>query len=287
MRTQLGLKRLRGQSGRDGKTEQARRNIRLILACVGLAVLTAFFVYQLQMRQDADLRWLVQQSAQAAAQDSIQTDGQEGARATREDASSDAAPSDVVSSDAAPPDIAPSNVSSPDVSSPDVAPSDAIQVASVRLAVPLSKQLPLLTTGCEATATAMMLQYAGASLTKLDVANEMPYSSDPSTGFVGNPFTGSGFTIYPQALTRLVRTQLGSAVDLSGTTLDDLRGFLQEGKPVCCWIADDQGYVHCVVVTGYEGDTFYLNDPLNGSTSMTAAALDHIWANNARRALSY
>jgi uncharacterized protein YvpB len=69
--------------------------------------------------------------------------------------------------------------------------------------------------------------------------------------------------------------------------LVDLRGFLQAGKPVCCWIADDQGYVHCVVVTGYKDDIIYLNDPLEGSTTMLASEFEHVWSNNARRALSY
>jgi uncharacterized protein YvpB len=133
----------------------------------------------------------------------------------------------------------------------------------------------------------MMLQYAGSSLTKLDVATEMPYSDNPSEGFVGNPFTADGFTIYPSALMRLVRAQLGSAVDLSGATLTELQGVLQGGKPVCCWIADDQGYVHCVVATGYGSDIIYLNDPLEGATSMSVSEFEHLWANNARRALSY
>jgi uncharacterized protein YvpB len=158
---------------------------------------------------------------------------------------------------------------------------------SVMLEVPLIMQLPELPTGCEATATAMMLQYAGSPLTKFDVAIEMPYDSDPSEGFVGNPFTEDGFTIYPQALMPLVYAQLGSAVDLTGATLADLRDFLRAGRPVCCWIADDRGYVHCVVVTGYENDAFYLNDPLEGYRTLIASEFEHLWANNARRALSY
>jgi uncharacterized protein YvpB len=157
----------------------------------------------------------------------------------------------------------------------------------VRLEVPLIMQNPELPTGCEATATAMMLQYAGSSLTKLDVAVKMPYSDDPYQGFVGNPFTDNGFTIYPQALMGLVREQLSSAIDLTGAGLADLKGFLREGKPVCCWIADDEGYVHCVVITGYEDDIVYLNDPLEGSVTMPASEFEHLWSNNARRALSY
>jgi uncharacterized protein YvpB len=157
----------------------------------------------------------------------------------------------------------------------------------VRLDVPLIMQNPELPTGCEATATAMMLRYAGAPLTKFDVVEKMPYSDEPSQGFVGDPYSSDGFTIYPSALMSLVRTELSSAVDLSGATLAELKGYLQAGKPVCCWIADDLGYVHCVVLTGYEGDTVYLNDSLEGFTSMSAAEFEHLRSNNANRALSY
>jgi uncharacterized protein YvpB len=221
----------------------------LVFAC--LVLLVVFAIYQFQIRQAAD------------AQEPVQTTDTQGLVQGRTQV--------IVEGD------------SPLSASPAV----VDPTASVRLEVPLIMQNPELPTGCEATATAMMLQYAGSSMTKLDVVAEMPYSDDPYRGFVGNPFTESGFTIYPQALMSLVRAQLGSAVDLTGARLADLKGFLQEGKPVCCWIADDQGYVHCVVITGYEGDTVFINDSLEGYTTMTASEFEHIWNNNARRALSY
>jgi uncharacterized protein YvpB len=158
---------------------------------------------------------------------------------------------------------------------------------SVRLDVPLIMQKPELPTGCEATATAMMLQYAGAPLTKFDVVAVMPYSDDPYRGFVGDPYGDSGFTMYPSALMPLVREQLGSAIDLTGAPLEELLDYVRAEKPVCCWIADDRGYVHCVVLTGFEGDTVYINDSLEGFTSMSAAEFEHLRANNAYRALSY
>jgi uncharacterized protein YvpB len=165
--------------------------------------------------------------------------------------------------------------------------SSVTDYGSVRLDVPLIMQNPELPTGCEATATAMMLQYAGSLLTKFDVVTKMPYSDDPSQGFVGNPYSDNGFTIYPSALMPLVYEQLGSAVDLTGAPLADLRAYLQAGKPVCCWIASDKGYVHCVVLTGFEGDTVYINDSLEGATVMLASEFEHLRANNAYRALSY
>ncbi|MDR1014347.1 MAG: C39 family peptidase [Coriobacteriales bacterium] len=225
--------------------------------------MAALVIYQFQTRQDADAQGLVPGSERTVVQGDVLTGAAAGGETG---AAADAEAAGGLSDDS---QTIPGTLS------------------SVRLEVPLIMQMPKLPTGCEATATAMMLQYAGSSLTKLDVAAEMPYSDDPYQGFVGDPFTESGYTIYPQALTSLVRAQLGSAVDLSGASLADVRAFLQDGKPVCCWIADDQGYVHCVVVTGYEDGVVFLNDPLEGHTTMTASEFEHVWDNNARRALSY
>jgi uncharacterized protein YvpB len=219
-------------------------------------------IYQLQMWQNAEAQSLVQSEAQTDTPVLQNTDAQSLVQETTQTDTSKSALADTSRSIAASP-------------------------VSIRLDVPLIMQLPELPTGCEATATTMMLQYAGSPLTKFDVAIEMPYSSDPSQGFVGNPFTEDGFTIYPQALMPLVYAQLDGAVDLTGATLSDLRDFLRAGKPVCCWIADDWGYVHCVVVTGYEDNAFYLNDPLEGYRTLIASEFEHLWANNARRALSY
>jgi uncharacterized protein YvpB len=254
-----------GQNGRSGWSKQTKRtgqSTRLILISVCLGVLAILIIYQLQMWQNAEAQSLAQPDAQVDTPVQQNADAQSLVQEMTQ-------------------------AETPESAAADTSLSIATSPLSVRLEVPLIMQLPELPTGCEATATAMMLQYAGSPLTKLTVATEMPYSSDPSQGFVGNPFTEDGFTIYPQALMPLVYAQLGSAVDLTGATLADLRDFLQAGRPVCCWIADDWGYVHCVVVTGYEDNSFYLNDPLEGYRTLNASEFEQLWTNNARRALSY
>ena len=66
------------------------------------------------------------------------------------------------------------------------------------LDVPAISQLPALPTGCEITAITMMLKFQGADVSKVQLAMEMPrHSSDPDIGYVGNPFTKRGWTIYP------------------------------------------------------------------------------------------
>jgi uncharacterized protein YvpB len=261
------LSRLGSGKNRNGD-EHGKQGVRSALATVGAALLVGLLIYQFQMQQDAN----AQQSKEADFKASELTDmpmSVEASEQTTEPADEQAdLSSDLLSTES-------------DSSVP------TEHAVAIPLEVPLIMQLPELPTGCEAAAVAMLLQYAGSTLTKIDVAEMMPYSNDPYQGFVGNPWTEDGYTIYPQALMSLVYEQLGSAIDLTGATLADLWSYLQAGKPVVCWTADDLGYVHCVVVTGYAEDTIYLNDPLSGATGMSAADFDHIWSNNARRALSY
>lgn len=53
--------------------------------------------------------------------------------------------------------------------------------------VPLISQRPELPNGCEITAVTMMLQYAGAKVDKMQLAREMPRSSNPEYGYIGQP----------------------------------------------------------------------------------------------------
>jgi len=52
--------------------------------------------------------------------------------------------------------------------------------------VPLIAQRPELPNGCEITAVTMMMQYAGAKVDKMEMAREMPRSSNPNYGYIGN-----------------------------------------------------------------------------------------------------
>lgn len=94
------------------------------------------------------------------------------------------------------------------------------------------EQLPEFPTGCEITAVTMMLKYTGAQVNKEDLADQMPYHLwNPSEGYVGNPYTTDGWTIYPSALTRIVEIHAGNAENVIGGTLGSLESELSSNKP--------------------------------------------------------
>jgi uncharacterized protein YvpB len=174
---------------------------------------------------------------------------------------------------------------------------------ATRLDVPFISQFPDLPTGCEATAVAMMLRYAGANVSQEQVAAEMPYDWDPELGFQGDPYSWDGGIIYPGALLGLVRQHLGSAVDLSGSDWPTIQAVIASGRPVIVWFEPIEGNSHTVVVTGFTADQVLINDPAEGlidpfdviadspgdGHDLVMAQADFLqdWASSNYRALSY
>ncbi|MGX7420201.1 C39 family peptidase [Carnobacterium gallinarum] len=158
------------------------------------------------------------------------------------------------------------------------------------LDVPIISQLPMLPTGCEATAVTMLLNYKGVQITKEAVANEMPYhDSDPNLGYVGDPYTTEGFTIYPPAFRNLVTKYAGSYTNLTGTNLKDLEHNLKKEKPVVVWVVMHGFTVHAITLTGYDANGFYFNDPWTGAKNsyIDKQSFSLTWNQQERRALTY
>ncbi|MBY0097113.1 C39 family peptidase [Mesobacillus maritimus] len=159
------------------------------------------------------------------------------------------------------------------------------------LNVPLTPQLPELPTGCEITAVTMMLQYKGANVDKIKLAREMPkHPWDPSYGYVGDPFTKRGWTVYPSALMGLVKKYAGSSENLTGKSNDFIDKNLSNNKPVVVWVSPMHGFsVHALVLTGYNQKSYYFNDPWTGEkdVKMSKSEFNKIWKNQSKRAISY
>ncbi|USG65666.1 C39 family peptidase [Brevibacillus ruminantium] len=170
---------------------------------------------------------------------------------------------------------------------------------------PHISQLPELPRGCEVTALAMLLNYNGYAVDKMQLASELvkdttPRTSDdknntwwgnPYKGFVGNMYDvrEPGFGVFHPPIEALARTYAGErVVNLSTLDFDDILQFVESGYPV--WVIVTRTYQHdntrnlnwmtpdgpihttrnehSVLLTGYDGKYVYFLDPLKqGETS--------------------
>ncbi len=167
---------------------------------------------------------------------------------------------------------------------------DANLPKSKMLDVPIIAQAPELPTGCEITAIAMMLTYSGANVDKVILANEMPKSLNPFVGYVGDPFEASGWTIYPSALTNIIKKYAGSCENLTGCSTYRLEKQIADNKPVVVWISDIYGFdVHALTLVGYDDANLYFNDPWTGEKEIKIDKVYFLskWVKQSNRAISY
>ncbi|HDR3345953.1 C39 family peptidase [Bacillus cereus group sp. MYBK163-2] len=187
--------------------------------------------------------------------------------------------------------------------------------------VPLIQQLPELDRGCEVTSLAMMLQYAGVSVDKMTLANEIKkvdfiddgVRGNPNEGFVGNiyTFSESGYGVYHGPLFQLAEKYLpNKAVDLTGKNIEEIYKSVKAGKPVVMitnatfapldeaefttW-ETNSGDVsityneHCVVLIGYDQESVYIRDPLEDSLDVKVPreTFEQAWVQMGSQAISY
>jgi uncharacterized protein YvpB len=185
------------------------------------------------------------------------------------------------------------------------------QAIRVLIQVPVLSQKPELYNGCEVTSTTMLLQWAGVNVTKLQAADilekdptpvqkdtngTITYWGNPNTGFVGD-ITGAniGYAVYHGPIVDLINYYLpGKAVDLTGSSFDQILAYVSSGKPVVVWNTSffnkTNNWVtwqspigsvnatfdeHCVLLVGYDisKNVVYINDPLDG-TQAKAVPMD-------------
>ena len=177
------------------------------------------------------------------------------------------------------------------------------RVSSALIHVPIIKQKPELYNGCEVTSLTMLLNWAGVSVNKLQVADriqkdptpkredssgEIIYWGNPNRGFVGD-ITGvnEGYSVNHGPIVELLDEHLpGKGVDLTGSSFQQILDNVIAGKPVVIWSTiyfvptnnwetwdSPDGLVkatfqeHCVLLVGFNQDkkVVYVNDPFDGA----------------------
>ncbi|MED2846529.1 C39 family peptidase [Bacillus toyonensis] len=203
-------------------------------------------------------------------------------------------------------------------------PAPSVQ-EKVILDVPLISQKPELKYGCEVTSLAMVLQYAGIKVNKMQLANSIkkdnsPLSmnkngdiiqwGNPKEGFVGD-ITGKtkGYAVYVQPLQELMERYLPNrTVNLTGKAFNDVLAQIKMDKPVVVWTTGDYKVpdrweswkhgnkqitapldLHAVVLIGFEDGHIYINDPLSGKKAhkVNQETFIQSWDALGKQALSY
>lgn len=169
----------------------------------------------------------------------------------------------------------------------------------VRLRVARQKQGHSLS--CESSAASMAAQYHGLALTEAEVLAALPRNDNPYLGFRGNvegpPGSIVDYGVYAGPVAEILNNAGLQARTIEGG-LEGIRAALARGNPVIAWITyncqvstpttqiiGDQTvplvpYQHAVVLTGYNQNGMWANDPWDGQE-------DFYSNGDLRRAMSY
>lgn len=156
--------------------------------------------------------------------------------------------------------------------------------------------------GCESVSTVMAMRYAGADITVdrfidellprspyINYSGEIPTAADPEFYYLGNPRDNSGLYCFENAVANAVNSSgTGLAcTPLRGWTFEELcHAYIDNGTPVIFWATLYMGRIvytqigwqiegtdewhtlisnlHCILLTGYDEENYYINDPLSG-----------------------
>lgn len=196
----------------------------------------------------------------------------------------------------------------------------------VLLDVPAVSQFPELPRGCEVTSLSMLLNFAGIHTNKMELADKVKkdptphsytngqvYFGNPNEGFVGDmySFQNSGFGVYHKPIAELAEKYLpGRVKDLTNSDFQELKTHLSDGRPV--WVIINTSYrkleedqfqtwetpngkvkityrEHSVLLTGYDLQYVYFNDPLTGGKNKKAPIKDfeESWVQMGSQAITY
>jgi uncharacterized protein YvpB len=197
---------------------------------------------------------------------------------------------------------------------------------NVLIDAPVLNQMPELPRGCEVTSLAMLLQHAGIEVDKMTLAKEIKkdpsvyqvkngvvHFGHPNDGFVGDmySFQTPGLGVYHKPIKELAEQYLpGNIIDLTGASFQELTIHLSDERPV--WVIINTTYKnlptnyfqtwqtpsgpvditykeHSVLLTGYDKDYIYFNDPLTGEKNKKAPLKDfeESWVQMGSQAITY
>lgn len=185
-------------------------------------------------------------------------------------------------------------------------------------------QMPSLPRGCEVVALTMLLNHAGVDVTKEEIVSKVRknpmeycnidgqiYFGSPANGFVGDIYTfeNPGLGVYHRPIYEAARYYLGdNAMDMTGDYFDDIMSHMDMGYPVWVivnakykmlpedmwemWITEDgktkiTRWMHSVLLTGYDRDYIYFNDPLGKVEKADRIDFIEAWEQMGRQAISY
>jgi uncharacterized protein YvpB len=147
---------------------------------------------------------------------------------------------------------------------------------------------------CESSAAAMAANFFGVGVNEETIVGALPRHDNPHLGFRGNidgPYGGiEDYGVYAEPI-RQILAQFGLEVEHFTGGIDEIRAQIRRGRVVIAWVTynlQDQTpqqvttsdgqivtlipYQHAVLVTGYNPNGLWLNDPYSGTQSFAPEA---------------
>ncbi|MBP2028620.1 uncharacterized protein YvpB [Acetoanaerobium pronyense] len=178
-----------------------------------------------------------------------------------------------------------------------------IEITELYLPVDIVMQNPELPNGCEITSLTAVLNFHGYDISKTHMAdnyldkvpfsrvNGKLYGGNPYEAFAGDPTHSSGFFVYGPPIAKAANNYFqdiqgnNNAIDISGSTSEEIIEYLNQGLPVVIWVTLDLSHprlnyswyikesndkfiapvnLHAVVLKGYSDGYVHIMDPLKG-----------------------
>lgn len=191
--------------------------------------------------------------------------------------------------------------------------------------VPFIGQYPELFRGCEVTSLAMLLNHKGIKVDKMELAEKIKkepflftlenntYNGNPHQGFVGDIYSSEndGYGVYNEPIYNLLKEYIGGeALNLTGANFNDLYYYINKKSPVLViintrfrplpeqefhYLNTTRGNVkmtyreHSVLITGYDSQYIYYNDPMYPGMTKKSLKSDFIkaWEQMGKQAITY